>query len=43
MRAPGTVVRCRHCGNVVMVLVPLRGELRADSSAFRMDQAPGES
>ena len=43
MRAPGTVVRCRHCGNVVMVLVPIRGELRVDSSAFRMEQAPGES
>jgi uncharacterized Zn finger protein len=42
MRAPGTVVRCRHCGNVVMVLVPIRGELRVDSSAFRMEQAPGE-
>jgi desulfoferrodoxin-like iron-binding protein len=43
MRAPGTVVRCRHCGNVVMVLVPIRGQLRVDSSAFRMEQASGES
>jgi uncharacterized Zn finger protein len=43
MRAPGTVVRCRHCGNVVIVLVPIRGELRVESSAFRMEQAPGES
>jgi uncharacterized Zn finger protein len=42
-RAPGTVVRCRHCGNVVMVLVPIRGELRIDSSAFRMEQGFGES
>ena len=42
MRAPGSVVRCRHCGNVVIVLVPIRGELRVDSSAFRMEQAPGE-
>jgi hypothetical protein len=42
VRAPGNVVRCRHCGNVVMVLVPMRGELRVDSSAFRMEQAPGE-
>lgn len=42
-RAPGTVVRCRHCGNVVMVLVPIRGELRVDSSAFRMEQGSGES
>ena len=43
MHAPGPVVRCRHCGNVVMVLVPIRGELRVDSSAFRMEQAPGDS
>jgi uncharacterized Zn finger protein len=43
MRAPGSVVRCRHCGNVVIVLVPIRGELRVDSSAFRMEHAPGES
>jgi Family of unknown function (DUF6510) len=42
VRAPGTVVRCRHCKNVVMVLVPMRGELRVDSSAFRMEQAPGD-
>ena len=41
-RAPGTVVRCRHCANVVMALVPIRGELRADSSAFRMEQAPDD-
>jgi hypothetical protein len=37
-RAPGTVVRCRHCANVVMVLVTVRGELRVDSRAFRMEQ-----
>ena len=43
MRAPGTVVRCRHCGNVVMVLVRIRGALRVDSSAFRMEPTPGES
>ena len=42
-RAPGTVVRCRHCGHVVMVLVPIRGELRVDSNAFRMGMAPAES
>jgi len=40
-RAPGAVVRCRHCGNVVMVLVPVRGELRVYSSAFRMEQGSG--
>ena len=41
-RSPGTVVRCRHCGNVVIVLVTIRDELHVDSSAFRMRQAPGE-
>jgi uncharacterized Zn finger protein len=41
-RAPGTVVRCRHCGNVVMVLVTIRHELHVDSSAFRMREAPAE-
>jgi uncharacterized Zn finger protein len=41
-RAPGVVVRCRHCGNVVMVLVTVRDELRVDSSAFRMEQPHGE-
>jgi hypothetical protein len=25
LRAPGTVVRCRHCANVVMVLVEAHG------------------
>jgi len=42
-RAPGVVVRCRHCGNVVMVLVRCRGELRVDSGAFRMEQGSGGS
>jgi hypothetical protein len=42
VRAPGTVVRCRHCENVVMVLVTIRDELCVDSSAFRMEQPPGE-
>ena len=42
-RAPGTVVRCRHCGNVVMVLSPIRGELRVDSTAFQMEQPPAGS
>jgi hypothetical protein len=25
LRGPGTVVRCRHCGDVVMVIVESRG------------------
>lgn len=28
MRAPGPVVRCRHCNNVLMVLVEARGRSR---------------
>jgi ribosomal protein S27E len=42
-RAPGAVVRCRRCGNVVMALVPLRGKLRVYSGAFRMEQDSGGS
>ncbi len=30
LRAPGAVVRCPSCGNVVMVLVTIRGETRVD-------------
>ncbi|MBV9006419.1 MAG: hypothetical protein JOZ98_11970 [Solirubrobacterales bacterium] len=30
LRAPGAVVRCPSCGNVVMVLVTIRGETRID-------------
>ena len=37
VRAPGAVVRCRNCGNVVMVLVTIRKKLHVDSSAFRME------
>lgn len=37
LRAPGSVVRCRHCGNVVMVLVQVRDELRVESRGFLMD------
>jgi hypothetical protein len=36
LRAPGTVVRCRSCGNVVIVLVEIHGELRVDASRFLM-------
>jgi uncharacterized protein DUF6510 len=34
MRAPGAVARCRTCGNVVMVLVEIRGTTRVDTSGF---------
>lgn len=33
-RAPGTVVRCRFCGNVVIVVLDLADKLRVELSAF---------
>jgi hypothetical protein len=30
LRAPGTVVRCRHCGGAVMVLVEVHGVMCVD-------------
>jgi hypothetical protein len=41
MRAPGTVVRCRNCDNVVIILVTVRDELHVDWSAFSLEQAKG--
>ncbi len=38
--APGSVVRCRHCGGVVIVLVSARDALRVDATAFRFEDAP---
>jgi DNA-directed RNA polymerase subunit RPC12/RpoP len=35
-RAPGTVVRCRHCGNVVIVLVRVGDVQRVHLSGFRL-------
>ncbi len=35
-RAPGTVVRCRSCGSVVIVLVEVRGETRAHLDGFAL-------
>jgi flavoprotein len=34
--APGPVVRCRGCGQVVMVVAHVRGELRVDMHAFEL-------
>ena len=34
VRAPGSVARCRACGHVVMVVIEVRGEIRAYTSAF---------
>jgi len=39
LRAPGTVVRCSSCGNVVMVLVEIRGITCVDLLGLdRLDQ-----
>ena len=35
-RAPGAVVRCRVCGNVVMVLVNIGERLKIDSRYFAL-------
>ncbi|HLY48386.1 MAG TPA: DUF6510 family protein [Solirubrobacteraceae bacterium] len=40
-RAPGAVVRCRHCGSVVIVLVTIRNQLHVDWSAFPMEETSG--
>lgn len=39
MRAPGAVVRCRHCGNVVMVLAVIAGVTRVDHEYFELTAA----
>ena len=40
LRAPGSVVRCRRCGSVVIVLVEIRGEARANLDGFRLAAVP---
>jgi hypothetical protein len=42
-RGPGTVVRCRTCGNVVIVLVTIHDALRVDLRGFRLLKGPGEA
>ncbi len=39
-RAPGTVVRCASCGQVVFVIVEARGAIRVDMRDFRLDDPP---
>ncbi|HUA04816.1 MAG TPA: DUF6510 family protein [Solirubrobacteraceae bacterium] len=39
MRAPGAVVRCRHCGNVVIVLVHIAGAIRVNTDRFQLAAA----
>ena len=41
MRAPGAVVRCRVCGNVVMVLVTIHDVLRIDHRWFTLAPPAG--
>ena len=41
MRAPGTVVRCPHCGVVAMVLVRVSGETRLTMAHFHLPEVPG--
>jgi hypothetical protein len=35
-RAPGAVARCRTCGNVVIVLVKIRGRTELYAEAFEL-------
>ena len=37
LRAPGTVVRCRACGKIVIVLVTVRETTCVDVAGFRFD------
>jgi Family of unknown function (DUF6510) len=39
-RGPGSVVRCRVCGNVVIVVVEQGDQVRVDFAAFRLSPAP---
>jgi predicted Zn finger-like uncharacterized protein len=41
-RAPGTVVRCPGCGNVVMVLVRIRDTLTVKLLRFRLAGTTGD-
>jgi hypothetical protein len=36
-RAPGTVVRCRNCGSVALVLVNVLGAIRLHHDRFKFD------
>lgn len=40
-RAPGIVVRCPICANVVIVLVSIYGALRANLDGFHLEELPG--
>jgi ribosomal protein L37E len=36
-QAPGAVVRCRRCGQVVFVVVDIRGETRINLDQFELE------
>jgi hypothetical protein len=36
-RAPGAVMRCRACGDVVMVIVEIRGQVTVDHRQFTLN------
>jgi predicted RNA-binding Zn-ribbon protein involved in translation (DUF1610 family) len=40
MHAPGAVVRCPNCGNVVIVLVTIRGRARIHFDRYELLDAP---
>ncbi len=40
-RAPGVVVRCPSCGNVLIVLSEARHATRVELTAFRLLEVPG--
>jgi hypothetical protein len=42
-QAPGAVARCRTCGNVVIVLVAVRGRMKVHLSGFRLREAAPHS
>jgi hypothetical protein len=42
-RAPGTVVRCRSCGNVLMVFVKAHGMTSVDLRGLASLSQPGEA
>ena len=42
-RAPGTVVRCRSCSGVLMVLVDVRGTYSVDLEGFAAIERPAGS
>ena len=42
IRAPGAVARCRICGQVVIVVVDIHGDLRIDMVRFQLRAAASQ-